>query len=158
MTQNILYPNNININYIMSVLMKLLSMDNVIALFLTVMILSGHMPNKKLSYFLTSAKGYFVLALLFLISLYCCNPMVSIVLVIAIYDMVRKAHIQIQKSFDTYLPSEATRNEYMKEVDYFPDTLEEDVISSMVKPVEYAQSGNDDVNAIEDSKLDYSSI
>ena len=46
---------------------------------------------------------------------------------------IRRSHVKLQKQFDYRLPSESTRSEYMDKVDYFPETLEEDVVSEMVK-------------------------
>lgn len=137
---------------------SLLSVNNVIALLLTLFVLSGFMPSVALATHIVSGKGYLLLGLLFILSLCCFSPVVSIILLVACYDLVRKAHIKLQKSFDTYLPSEATRNEYMEEVKYFPNTLEEKVIGDMVKPVEYSKHDDMELSGIESSELEYTSL
>ena len=138
--------------------MKLLTLSNIVALILVMYVVSGMIPSMTQASFLTSPSGYFLLFVIFVLSIRYVNPIVVVILLIAIYECIRRSHIKLQKSFDYRLPSESTRSEYMDKVDYFPETLEEDVISESVKPVDYGTEDNSKFVGIEDSNMEYSEV
>ena len=142
----------------MKSIMKLLTLSNIVALVLVIYVVSGMMPSMTQAAFLTSPTGYFLLFVIFVLSMRFVNPIVVVILLIALYESIRRSHIKLQKSFDYRLPSESTRSEYMDKVDYFPETLEEDVIAESVKPVDYGTKDNSKFVGIEDSKMDYSDV
>ena len=142
----------------MKSIMKLLTLSNIVALLLVIYVVSGMMPSMTQASFLTSPVGYFLLFILFVLSMKFVNPIVVVILLIAMYECIRRSHIKLQKSFDYRLPSESTRSEYMDKVDYFPETLEEDVVAESVKPVDYGSEDNSQFVGIEDSKMEYSEV
>ena len=142
----------------MKSIMKLLTLSNVVALLLVIYVVSGMMPSMTQASFLTSPSGYFLLFVLFVLSMRFVNPIVVVILLIAMYESIRRSHVKLQKSFDYRLPSESTRSEYMDKVDYFPETLEEDVVSEMVKPIDYGMEDNSKFVGIEDSKMEYTEV
>jgi hypothetical protein len=125
-----------------STLKKLLTFQNFLALVFTIYIVFNYQPNMYLASMVTNASGYFMLFVFFILIARYFHPIVTLIYVVMAYELIKRSHFTLQKPFDKYLPSEATRNSYMKEAKHFEPTLEEDVIESMVPAVTYGESNS----------------
>tara|TARA_B100000963_G_C22637587_1_gene678450 strand:+ start:4154 stop:4624 length:471 start_codon:yes stop_codon:yes gene_type:complete len=119
--------------------MQLMNVQNTIALLLTLFIVLDVKPNMQVASFVTSALGYLTLFVGLLVTASKCNPIVSIIYFIFAYELIQRSLIKTQKKIVKFMPGESTRTSYMKQTDFFPQTLEETVISEKVPPVNYQE-------------------
>jgi len=122
-----------------SILKKLLTFQNFLAIVFTIYIVFNYQPNMYLASMVTNASGYFMLFVFFILIARYFNPIVTLIYMIMCYELIKRSHFTLQKPFNKYLPSEATRNSYMKDVKHFEPTLEEDMIDAMVPTVTYGE-------------------
>ena len=137
---------------------SLLNIENILGLCLTLFIVLDLQPSMKLASFFSSASGYFVLFILFLYVTIALNPIVSIIYVIFVYELVRRSNIKIQSNYLKFIPGESTRSKYMKKNKFFPNTLEEDIISERVPKVKYNEDNFFEFKDSIDSGISYSTF
>ncbi|MBI96925.1 hypothetical protein CL656_07270 [bacterium] len=121
-------------------LVKLLTLQNVLGLLLTLFIVLDMKPNMSMASLFSSSMGYFILFVGFLAVIANCHPIISLIYVFFAYELMQRSAAKTQINYMKNMPGESTRTNYMKETEFFPNTLEEFVIQEKVPAINYSES------------------
>ena len=139
-------------------LTHLLTFQNTLALLLTLFIVSDINPNMYIANFLSSSLGYFVLFVSFLLLIPNVHPIILFIYLIFCYELINRSLTVTQKKYMKFMPGESTRTKFMEKTNFFPETLEENVINEKVPPINYNEPNSYEFKDNDDSNIQYSKI
>lgn len=118
---------------------QLLTLQNILGLILTLFVVLDMKPTMNIATLFSSSMGYFILFILFIILSTNVHPVILFIYIIFCYELINRSLIVTQTKYMKFLPGESTRTNYMKQTNFFPETLEENIIKEQVKPIDYNQ-------------------
>ena len=123
-------------------LMEFVTIENCISLLLTLFVILELQPSMQIASLFSSSLGYFILFIGLILVLGNLNPIVTVIYIIFAYELMKRSNLKAQVQIMKFMPGEATRSQYMKKTNFFPQTLEEKVITERVPPVKYSETNS----------------
>lgn len=138
--------------------LQLLTVENVVSLVITLFIVLDIQPSMKMASLFSSALGYFILFVGLLLSVLKFNPIVSVIYIIFAYELIKRSNIKSQGHYMKFMPGESTRSQYMNKTNFFPQTLEEKMISERIPDIKYVEGNSYDFTDSVSKSLPFSKV
>ena len=139
-------------------LTQLLTFQNILGLILTLFVVLDMKPSMNIASIFSSSMGYFILFILFIVLSTNVHPVILFIYVIFCYELINRSLIVTQRKYMKFLPGESTRTNYMKQTNFFPETLEENVIREQVKQIQYNEPNEYEFKDNDPTTIKYSKI